>query len=175
MKKRLFSAVAAAFVFGLVSTQAAHAEDAKDADDASGGVKAGVLTCKKGDGGYNIIIHSNVPVTCLFKATNGEEHYKGEAGIGLGVDLEWDSSKTVHFTVLTAQSDTTIGAYSLAGKYAGASASATVGIGVGAQILIGGGDDNFTLEPIAVSGSTGFGLAGGLGYLHLEADRDKDK
>ena len=172
MKKRLFSAAVAAFVFGLVSTQAAYADDA---DDADGGFKVGVLTCKKGDGGYNIIIHSNVPVTCVFKATNGEENYKGEAGIGLGIDLEWDSSKTVHFTVLTAQSDTKIGAYSLAGKYAGASASATVGVGVGAQILVGGGDDNVTLEPIAVSGSTGFGAAGGLGYLHLEPDPDKDK
>jgi len=166
VKSKLFPVSFAAFVLGLASMQAAHADD---------GAKVGVLSCEKGDGGYNVVIHSSSPVTCIFKASGNEERYKGEAGVGLGIDLEWDTSKTIYFTVLSAQSNTDIGAYALAGKYSGATVSGSVGVGAGAQILVGGGEKNFSLQPLAVSGSKGIGLAGGIGYLFLEPDRESDR
>jgi len=43
------------------------------------------------------------------------------------------------------------------------------GVGVGAQVLVGGGSKNISLQPLAVETATGLGVAGGLGYLYLEA------
>ncbi|MGH8590163.1 MAG: DUF992 domain-containing protein [Gammaproteobacteria bacterium] len=56
-------------------------------------------------------------------------------------------------------------------KYTGAKASATAGVGVGANVLIGGGQKSFTLQPLSLTGSTGVGVAGGVGYLYLEPDK----
>ena len=36
-------------------------------------------------------------------------------------------------------------------------------------MLIGGGKKSFTLQPLSLTGSTGLGVASGLGYLYLEA------
>ena len=71
------------------------------------------------------------------------------------------------FTVLAA-----VGAnaseHALTGKYIGGGASAAIGAGVGAAVLIGGSADQFSLQPIAVSGSTGFGAAAGVTYLYIQ-------
>jgi len=138
---------------------------------AASGVQIGVLTCESVPGTrFNLLIHSTIDVKCVFRAAGGgEERYKGETGIGLGIDLNWNRDETIHFTVLSAQGDTQIGAHSLAGRYGGAKASATVGVGAGAAVLIGGGSNNFTLQPLALEGSTGLGVAAGLGYLYIEA------
>jgi len=40
--------------------------------------------------------------------------------------------------------------------------------GVGAAVLVGGGDKSFSLQPLALEGSTGLGLSGGVGYLYIE-------
>ena len=137
---------------------------------AEGGVQIGVLTCNTVEGTrVNLLIHSTVDVECVFRAAGGgEERYKGETGIGLGVDLNWRRNETIPFTVISAQGDVRIGAHSLAGKYGGAKASATVGVGAGAAVLVGGGANNITLQPLALEGSTGLGVAAGLGYLYLE-------
>ncbi len=136
---------------------------------ARGGIEIGVLTCNSVDGTRrNLLIHSTVQVTCVFKTPAGQESYTGETGIGLGVDLNWNRSETTHFVVLGGTSDTRLGAHSLAGAYVGGKASATFGVGAGVGALIGGGAKNISLQPLALEGSTGFGVAGGLGYLILK-------
>ncbi|MFQ5355075.1 MAG: DUF992 domain-containing protein [Mariprofundaceae bacterium] len=155
---------------GLISSQTALAEEAK----TTAGTKVGVLSCKTVPGsGMNLIIHSTRNVTCEFKSTAGagSENYKGEMGIGLGIDLNIKQDETIGYTVISA--DFKAGTYQLAGKYAGAKASATLGIGAGAAILLGGSDDSIALQPIALSGSTGLGVAAGIGYLYLEADKTR--
>ena len=90
---------------------------------ARGGIEIGVLTCNSVDGTRrNLLIHSSVQVTCVFKTPEGEESYTGETGIGLGVDLNWNRSETTHFVVLGGTSDTRLGAHSLAGTYVGGKA-----------------------------------------------------
>jgi hypothetical protein len=136
---------------------------------ARGGIEIGVLTCNSVDGTRrNLLIHSTVEVTCVFKTPEGQETYTGETGIGLGVDLNWNRSETTHFVVLGGTSDTRLGSHSLAGTYVGGKASATFGVGAGAGALIGGGSKNISLQPLALEGSTGLGVAGGLGYLVLK-------
>ncbi len=106
---------------------------------ARGGIEIGVLTCNSVDGTRrNLLIHSTVQVTCVFKTPEGQESYRGETGIGLGVDLNWNRSETTHLVVLGGTSDTRLGAHSLAGTYVGGKASATFGVGAGAGALVGG-------------------------------------
>jgi len=139
---------------------------------SSAGAKAGILTCKTIPGsGLNLVLHSTVDVTCEFKSTAGGsvERYKGETGIGLGIDLNINRKETIGYTVMSA--DFKAGTHQLAGKYVGGGGSATVGVGVGAQVLIGGSKNSISLQPIALSASTGAGVAGGLTYLFLEPDK----
>lgn len=132
-------------------------------------VEIGVLTCTTVPGTrFNLIIRSTVDVECTFAGSaGGEEHYQGETGIGLGIDLNLNREEQIAFTVLSAGARE-VGDYALTGRYAGAKASATVGIGVGVAVLVGGGSKSFTLQPLALEGSTGLGLSGGIGYLYLE-------
>ena len=63
------------------------------------------------------------------------------------------------------------GEHTLTGKYVGGRASASVGVGVGAAVLVGGDQDNFSLQPLAVEGNRGFGAAAGLGFFYIEKAR----
>ncbi len=136
---------------------------------ARGGIEIGVLTCNSVEGTRrNLLIHSTVDVRCVFKTAEGEETYTGETGIGIGVDLNWNRSETTHFVVFGGTSDTRLGAHSLTGPYVGGKVSATFGVGAGAGALIGGGAKTISLQPLAIEGSTGLGVAGGLGYLVLK-------
>jgi hypothetical protein len=139
---------------------------------AYAGIEIGLLTCKTVDGTHsNLLIHSTVGVKCVFEGSGVKEDYKGETGIGLGIDLNFNKKATMAYTVLSAMGGVDASGYKLAGKYAGGKGAATVGIGVGAAVLLGGGDNNFTLQPVALEGSTGFGVEGGLTYLYIEPDR----
>ncbi len=134
------------------------------------GIRLGVLVCDAIPGsGYNLIITSSVDVKCIFDdGHGGKERYVGETGIGLGVNLNFKSRETIAFTVIGVSSDYKTGSYAMAGKYVGAKASATVGVGVGAAVLVGGGEKNFSLQPLALEANQGFGAAAGLGYLYIE-------
>lgn len=138
------------------------------------GTKIGTLTCTTiPDTTVNLLVHSTVNVKCVFKSTAGEtEHYKGETGVGLGIDLHVRRDEQLGFVVLAA--DFRKGSYKLAGKYFGGGATATVGVGVGAHVLAGGSNKSISLEPLVLSGSKGVGVSGGVTYLYLEPDRDAD-
>ena len=46
-------------------------------------------------------------------------------------------------------------------------ASATVGVGAGANVLVGGGSGQVTLQPVSVEGSVGLNVAAGIGEVEL--------
>lgn len=147
---------------------------AASAQTGGPGIKVGILKCDQVPGsGVNLLIHSTVQVTCLFTSVTGERQaiYKGETGIELGIDLNWNKSETIAFTVFGVSMDTGPDKHPLAGKYLGVRASVALGIGLGAQVLVGGGRDQFTLQPLAIEQTKGFGVAAGLGYLYLEKAR----
>jgi len=155
-----------AFVVGIPMQVASAAEEM-----SSAGTKVGELVCKQVKGTrLNLIVHSTADVKCEFKSTAGGsvERYKGETGIGFGIDLNFKKNESMVFAVFSA--DFKPGTNQLAGKYAGAGASAAVGAGVGAQVLVGGNDRTVSLKP-AVTVSTGVGAAAGITYLYLEPDK----
>lgn len=141
---------------------------------AEPGIKLGVLKCHQVQGsGINLLIHSTVQVNCMFTSVTGERQalYRGETGIGLGIDLNWNKTETIAFTVLGASTNVAPGTYPLTGKYLGGRASASAGVGAGVQVLVGGGNNQFTLQPLAIESARGLGVAAGLGYLYLEPAR----
>ena len=83
-------------------------------------------------------------------------------------DLAWRPLKEVHFIVVMGSSDFEIGAHALAGNFGGVNASVSVGATVGVSALVGGGENNISLAPLAVETGAGLGAAAGLTYLVLE-------
>lgn len=137
--------------------------------EAQWGVQSGILTCKKIPGsGINLLFHSVADMECEFLSPRGKEMYKGEAGILFGVDLEWSVRKVITYAVFGGASDVRVGRHALAGTYIGGKASASVGVGWGAQVLVGGGEKNITLQPLALESTSGIGASAGVGYLSLK-------
>jgi hypothetical protein len=157
MKKTVLAAAAAImFAAGGFTTTAQAA-----------GVAIGTLNCKVA-GGVGLIIGSSKGLTCSFSPANGgpAQRYTGSVD-KLGVDIGFTNETRIVWTVLAATSDVPYGA--LAGTYAGLSAEATAGLGVGANALIGGLNDSFTLQPLSIQGQTGLNVAGGLARVTLRA------
>ena len=135
----------------------------------SRGAEVGVLTCETVPGtSSSVLISSRVELDCRFRSPGGEEEpYAGEAGISLGLDLAWQRDEVIRFAVLSAVRNHDPGF--LAGRFVGASASATLGVGLGVGTLVGGGEDQLTLQPVGLSTGSGLGLSVGLSYLVLES------
>ncbi len=136
------------------------------------GLQAGVLKCETVPGSrVNLIIRSTADVTCEYNNQGTVEKYVGETGIGLGLDLSFTSDEVMHFAVIAASSDTTPGAYSLAGKYVGGELNAAAGVGLGARGLVSAANSSFSLQPLAINTATGLGVSGGLSFLYIQADK----
>ena len=120
---------------------------------------------------HNLIIKSSVDIKAVFTDSAGnKEYYIGEMGQKLGLDLSIKTGETLAYVVISAASEYKTGSYAMQGKYFGTKASAAVGAGLGVQLLIGGFEKSFTLQPIAVGGVEGAGASYGMGYLYLQKD-----
>lgn len=139
---------------------------------AQGGVQLGVLECTVVPGSrVNLLIRSTADVECTYDNQGTVERYIGETGIGLGLDLSFKQDEVMHFGVIAASSDVNPGGHALAGKYVGGEATATAGVGLGAKALVGGGNKNFSLQPLALETNVGLGASAGLSFLYIEAAR----
>jgi hypothetical protein len=129
-------------------------------------VQAGMLTCDVASG-WGFVFGSSKELKCTYaRGQNPVEHYTGSIG-KFGVDIGYSGASVIAWTVVAPSSDLKPG--SLAGKYAGATGSAAVGGGVGANVLVGGGDDSITLQPVSFQAGTGLNVAGGIAMITLEA------
>ena len=142
------------------------------ASAAEGGVKAGFLNCNVASG-FGFIFGSSREVKCTFSPTKGQaEAYKGKI-TKFGVDIGYLDAAVMVWAVFAPTADIKPG--SLAGDYAGVTGSATVGVGVGANVLVGGSNNSFTLQPVSIEGSTGLNVAAGIASLTLEGVKTKTK
>lgn len=150
----------------MIAAGVAAALSAGSAMAAQPGVKIGTLTCKSTDI-TNAILVSSTTFDCTYDGVNGEvtEHYTGQVD-KLGLDLSIKNDVTMIWAVL-APSDTTYAPNALSGTYVGASADASLGVGGGAHVLVGGGDQSFTLQPISVEGIQGVGASLGIEKFEL--------
>ncbi len=160
LNMKCFSFLLATLV--LAYTSFAIAEDAKG--------EVGVVTCKYIPGSkVNLLIHSSASFDCVFDHGGVKDTYDGEAGIGLGLDLQWTEQSTMVYSVLASTGSEVDWSVALNGTYTGGKASVALGVSVGAAALIGGGNDSVALVPLALEGGTGIGATAGIGYLSLKA------
>lgn len=131
---------------------------------AGSGVNVGSLNCRVA-GGSGFIFGSTKSLSCLFTRPDGTaERYRGEIK-KYGVDIGFTEGAYMIWLVF-APGQVKKGA--LAGNYAGATADVAVGLGLGANVLIGGSNDQIALQPASVEGVTGLNVAAGFGQITLQ-------
>jgi hypothetical protein len=152
-KPTLAAALLAAFAAGA----AAPAEAAY--------LKAGVLTCDVGPS-LGLLITSRKNMTCTFSPTSGvTERYAGVLR-KWGVDVGATGRGVIVWAVLSSVTGAAPRG-ALTGDYAGASAEASIVVGAGANVLLGGSNRSFALQPLSVSGQIGLNFAVGIANLTL--------
>ena len=128
-------------------------------------VQIGRLSCDIA-GGYGLIVGSQKSVSCTFhKADGATETYSGDI-TRIGLDIGKTHATHVEWLVFAATGDKYTDR-ALAGNYVGASGEVTLGVGLGGNVLVGGLDKSFALQPFSVQGQTGISLAAGLAGLTL--------
>ena len=135
------------------------------AQAAEHGVKVGELTCGVASG-WGFVFGSTKDLRCVFRQNNHKAvHYSGSIS-KFGVDIGYTEGGVLVWGVVAPTSDVRAGA--LEGDYVGGSAGATAGVGVGANVLVGGFDKSFSLQPLSVSGNEGLNVAAGIGSINLK-------
>ena len=135
---------------------------------AQSGVRVGTLSCNVA-GGWGFVFGSSKALRCSLTPGPGRpEHYYGRIS-KFGVDIGYTQGGVLVWAVFAPTANLAPG--SLAGDYAGATASATVGIGVGANVLVGGSNRTISLQPLSIEGNTGLNVAAGIGAITLHAGR----
>jgi len=131
---------------------------------AQGRVQAGTLVCNTSIE-LGVIIGSREALNCTFTPSvpGPSQSYSGTI-TKLGLDL---GATTRGVIVWLVYAPTSLRAGELAGNYAGATAEATIGAGLGANVLVGGSNQTFALQPVSVQGQAGVNLAVGFAELQL--------
>lgn len=134
-------------------------------------VRVGYLTCHVASG-WGFIFGSSRKVKCAFsmsgKSQGYTEYYTGSI-TKFGADIGYMESAVMLWTVVAPTTD--LGEGSLAGHYAGATASVALGVGAGANVLVGGFKKSIALQPISIEGQTGLNVAAGVEELSLKFDK----
>jgi uncharacterized protein DUF992 len=131
-------------------------------------VKIGQLRCEV-SAGLGLIITSSKEMRCRYTGPRGfTENYYGTIR-KFGLDVGQTNRGVLAWDVLAPTLGPRRGA--LAGDYAGVDASATIGAGAGANVLVGGADRSFTLQPLSLEAQSGLALAAGVASLTLRAGR----
>ena len=116
----------------------------------------GTLTCDL-EGWTNALIYAEESFDCVFVDEQGRTAAYDGAISKLGANLQIKGDQRLEWIVLS--SITADEPHDLSGTYLGASAQASLGLGAGANLLIGGSGDNFTLQPVSVTGQEGLGAS----------------
>lgn len=129
-------------------------------------IQAGLLTCDV-SAGVGLIFSEKQTMDCTFKPVGGgpTDHYRGkieEVGIALGATAKG----LMIWSVVSAAHGVPSGA--LAGRYTGLSANASLGLGLGENVLAGGSNRAFMLQPTSYEGQVGLNIATGVTHVTLE-------
>lgn len=133
------------------------------------GVELGVLECTVA-GGASFIIGSTKDVLCTYQPTDSSlapETYRGTID-KIGLDIGVTDETRIAWLVLAANRDL-YAPGALVGDYVGASAEASLAVGAGANLLVGGSNKSFTLQPLSIQAQTGVNLAIGIAEFKLRS------
>ena len=133
-------------------------------------VRAGYLTCHVASG-WGLIFGSSRKVKCAYAMQPDYTEYYTGSITKFGADIGYLQSAVMVWAVLAPT--TNLGGGSLAGHYAGATASVALGVGGGANVMIGGLKDSIALQPISIEGQNGLNVAAGVVGLDLHFDKSR--
>jgi hypothetical protein len=133
------------------------------------GIELGALDCAIG-GGTGFILGSSKDLSCTF--TPADESFAPEAYFGVvnkyGLDIGTTKQTVMRWLVLTPLKNI-YAPGALAGDYIGASAEVTAAVGAGANLLVGGSYQSFTLQPLSLQTQTGVNIAIGVSQFQLRS------
>ena len=132
--------------------------------NAQSQLQVGVLTC---EGGPNVsfVVGSRAEMQCVFEsATRRPEPYIATIN-RIGLDLGFTQQTGLAWAVYAPTNQ--IGRGDLAGHFGGVGANASVGIGLGGNLLVGGSNNSFSLQPLSLQGQTGLNVTAGIADVDL--------
>ena len=129
--------------------------------------KLGMLNCVI-EGGTGFIVGSTKDLACTFTPANNKVAPEAYMGVvkKFGLDVG-QTNKAVMQWLVFAPTEYAYDPGALAGNYAGVSAEATVVVGGGANLLVGGSEKTFTLQPLSVQAQSGLNVAAGVTSFQL--------
>lgn len=136
--------------------------------NAASGVEIGWLDCVA-DGSVGFVIGSTKTVRCTYTPADkglAPEAYAGSIS-KFGVDVGVTGATVMQWAVVAGNKDL-YAPGALSGNYVGVSGEATVAAGAGANILVGGNGDSFTLQPVSTTQQAGLNFALGVASFELK-------
>jgi hypothetical protein len=145
---------------------AALAASASLVQAADVGVKIGTLECHEASGA-GLVFSSSRNLKCTFNGLDKNApvaRYTGKID-RYGVDIGFQENAVILWGVVSTSDRFAPG--DLAGKYGGLTAQLGWGGGLGANVLFGGSNNGFALQPISIQGFNGINLAAGIAQMEL--------
>jgi hypothetical protein len=130
------------------------------------GVTVGTLECHEASGN-GLVFMSSHDLNCTFSGMNKNgpvARYMGKIN-RYGIDIGFTQNAVILWGVVSTSDRFTPG--DLAGKYGGLTAQAGFAGGLGANVLFGGTNRGFALQPLSVQGFNGINLAAGIAEVEL--------
>jgi len=149
-----------------LSTVLLAAISSQAAGQAQRWTQAGMLSCKLNPSvGFVIFGHQSMECRFVPSAPLPPQIYEGALNT-VGIDIGVVGTGGLAWAVLAPTAGVPAGA--LAGTYVGASGDVALGVGVGANVLFGGSNRSFALQPLSVEGSVALDVTLGLSALQLQ-------
>jgi hypothetical protein len=127
--------------------------------------QSGLLRCKLNPSiGFVIFGHQSMECRFVPSVQGPSQIYDGALNT-VGIDVGVVGAGGLAWGVLAPTAGIPAGA--LSGEYVGASGDVALGAGVGANVLIGGSQRSFALQPVSVEGSVALDVTLGLSALQL--------
>lgn len=131
---------------------------------AQTGAPAGRLNCNV-EGGIGLVVTSQRPMACNFTPRRGPvQRYTGVVR-SFGLDLGTIRRSTMSWRVFGPYARAPLGA--LSGTYVGAAAGAAAGAGGSGNLLVGGVNNEVTLQPLSLQSRRGYNVAVGVTGFEL--------
>ncbi|NVN87918.1 MAG: DUF992 domain-containing protein [Rhodopseudomonas sp.] len=149
---RLFGIAAATLIASFAS---AHAQAR---------LQVGVLECT---GGRNVgfVVGSVTELQCVFRSEGRRADPYIATVQRVGLDLGFTENTGLAWAVYAPTK--WIGRGDLGGSYGGVGANASVGVGFGGNLLVGGSENSYSLQPLSLQGQTGLNVTAGIANLQL--------
>jgi hypothetical protein len=127
-------------------------------------VQTGVLECR-GAGATSYVVGSAHQLACVFQSDHGTRYRYYGTLRRAGLDIGFTEDSGLGWAVFAPTNR--IGPGDLAGNYGGVTAGAAVGLGANANVLVGGSNNSFALQPLSLERQVGLNVAVGIAGLEL--------